>query len=59
MNNIWSLSLHMYISGPSRQKKYKDMLSLLWKLAETNAETASQHSSQQPVNLLVEHYFKK
>ena len=43
--HLVTLFTYVYISGPSRQKKYKDMLSLLWKLAETNAETASQHSS--------------
>ena len=59
LSNIWSLSLHMYISGPSHQKTVKVMPSLLRKSAETNAETAARHSTQQPVKLLVGHYLKK
>ena len=58
LSNIWSLSLHMYIPGSSRQKNVKAILSLLRKSAETNAETAARHSTMQPVNLLVGHYLK-
>ena len=43
LNNIWSRSLHMYISRPVRQKK---------KLP------AAQQTNQQPVKLLVGHYLK-
>ena len=30
LNNVWSLSLHMYISGPSRQKKIQLKLCFLY-----------------------------
>ena len=35
------------------------MLSLLWKSAETNAEKAAWHSTQQPVKILVVHFLEK
>ena len=35
------------------------MLSLPRESAETNAETAARHSTQQPVKFLVGHYLKK
>ena len=46
LNNTWSRSLHMYISGPSRKKKKKKL-------------SAARHSPQQPVKLLAGHYLKK
>ena len=62
VNVLWTTSCHsvyLCIYQVLDVKKYKVMLSLLWKLAETNAETAARHSTQQPVKFLVGHYLKK
>ena len=50
---------YVYIRSLTSKKIYKVRLSLLWKQAETNSETAAPHSTQQPVKLLVGHYLKK
>ena len=62
-NVVWTTSGHClyicsYISGPSYQKN-KVMLSLLWKLTETNAEIAVWHSTLQPIKLFVRHHLKR
>ena len=44
LNNIWSRSLHMYISSPSRQTKYKVISSL--KFYRTTGQTFSRTLSK-------------
>ena len=53
-----TLFTYVYIRSFT-SKKYKVMLSLLWKSAETNAETAIRHSTQQLLKHLVGHCLKK
>ena len=52
-------SLYICIYEVLHVKKYKVILSLLWKSAETKAETAARHSTQQLVKLLVGCCLKK
>ena len=55
-----TLFTYVYIrSFTSKKNIAKVMLSLLWKSAETKAETAARYSTQQPVKSLVGRYLKK
>ena len=51
----------IYIYGPSRQKKQKVILPLLWKSVNqvTIEKTAAWHSTWQPIKLLVRCYLNK
>ena len=56
--HLLTLFIYVYIRSFTSEK-YKVFFSLLWKSAETKAETAAWHSTQQPVKHLVGHHLKK
>ena len=56
--HLVTLSPYAYIRSFT-SKKYKIIFPLLWQLAETKAETAAGHSTQQPVKFLFGRHLNK